>query len=455
MTKNKYIPHGASKQLFSCEEPEVLIEGPAGTGKTRSVLEKAFMLATHYPNLRILFLRQTHVSLTQTVLITWRDKVVPKGFPLKGLGAKIPDVHVFPNGTQIVWGGLVNPDEEAGHRIMSGEYDIICVFEATENRISDYEKAITRLRNNQMPFQQVIADCNPATPGHWLNRRAQEGGMVRLKSIHEDNPMLWDHSTKKWTRAGANYINMLNRLTGVRRKRLLLGIWSAVEGMVYPDWDTDRHIMRDGPSIDMIARNANRVIASKDWGFRDPGVTQVWAVDRQRRMTRICELYMTGRGVDWWLLQDKMIHDRFNPWKWVADPSRPEFIEQYQRNGIPVQGANNNIELGVQKCEARLATWLDGKPGLLFHPDSQFMVDSELVDRRLPKSSEDEFESYLWPGDGNHDGARKEKPLDKFNHGMDAMRYAVMLMDYRPVSQAIYRNRLSLSRDPIFAMQEA
>ena len=34
-----YGPRGAAAELFGCRDPEVLIEGPAGTGKTRAVLE--------------------------------------------------------------------------------------------------------------------------------------------------------------------------------------------------------------------------------------------------------------------------------------------------------------------------------------------------------------------------------------------------------------------------------
>ena len=33
-------PYGASAQLFRCESPEVLIVGAAGTGQTRTVLER-------------------------------------------------------------------------------------------------------------------------------------------------------------------------------------------------------------------------------------------------------------------------------------------------------------------------------------------------------------------------------------------------------------------------------
>ena len=36
----EYRAYGAAAELFRCTAPEILIEGPAGTGKSRSLLEK-------------------------------------------------------------------------------------------------------------------------------------------------------------------------------------------------------------------------------------------------------------------------------------------------------------------------------------------------------------------------------------------------------------------------------
>ncbi len=47
-----YRRRGAAKALFRCHAPEVLIEGPAGTGKTRAVLEKINQLCEKYPGTR-------------------------------------------------------------------------------------------------------------------------------------------------------------------------------------------------------------------------------------------------------------------------------------------------------------------------------------------------------------------------------------------------------------------
>ena len=44
---------------------------------------------------------------------------------------------------------------------MSTECDMISRQEATELELADWLALTTRLRNGVMPYQQLIADCNP------------------------------------------------------------------------------------------------------------------------------------------------------------------------------------------------------------------------------------------------------------------------------------------------------
>ena len=59
-----YNPRGACSDVFKHRVPELVISGPAGTGKSRSVLELLHLRALKYPQARILMLRKTRRSLT-------------------------------------------------------------------------------------------------------------------------------------------------------------------------------------------------------------------------------------------------------------------------------------------------------------------------------------------------------------------------------------------------------
>ena len=251
-----YRPKGAAKGLFSCRSPEVLLVGPAGTGKTRAVLEYINWLCEQYDGIRVLICRQTRVSLTESVLVTWETKVLYRGHPaLRGSDANRANRHSYryPNRSEVIVGGLDNPD-----RIMSTEYDVVYVAEATETTEEAVEKLASRLRNNVLPWQQLVCDCNPAHPGHWLKKRADRGAMVTLRSRHEDNPSLTPE-----------YLTRLSALTGHRRARLYEGRWVAAEGSVFgTEFDPARNVIEPFP-------------VPEDWPWVyciDPGWAHVTAI---------------------------------------------------------------------------------------------------------------------------------------------------------------------------------
>ena len=115
--------------LFRCKDPEVLLEGPAGTGKTRALLEYVNYLCEEYPGIRVLIFRKTRTSMNESVLVTWEEKVLWENHP-----AKVGDAHRnnrqhyrYPNGSHVVIGGMDNSD-----RIISTEYDVAACIEDTE-----------------------------------------------------------------------------------------------------------------------------------------------------------------------------------------------------------------------------------------------------------------------------------------------------------------------------------
>ena len=157
-----YEPHGAAIAALLDFSSELLISGPAGTGKSRILLEKLYDAAYRYPGMRGLIVRQVRASLTETGLVTWEKVVVPPGHPiLTGPSRGSRRSYVFPNGSEIVVGGLDKPD-----KIMSSEYDLIYAQESIELKEDGWEALTTRLRNGVMPYQQLMADCNPSSPSH-------------------------------------------------------------------------------------------------------------------------------------------------------------------------------------------------------------------------------------------------------------------------------------------------
>jgi hypothetical protein len=81
-----FEPHGEVRELFADDRSplisggttEVLLSGPAGTGKSRAGLELLALEASRNPGMRGLIVRKTATSLTSSGLVTFRRDVVPE-----------------------------------------------------------------------------------------------------------------------------------------------------------------------------------------------------------------------------------------------------------------------------------------------------------------------------------------------------------------------------------------
>ena len=277
-----YEPFGTAKELFYDKSPQLMYAGPSGTGKSRAALEKMHFLMSKYPGARALMTRKTRASLTQTAMVTFDKFVLPENESVHFRTGE--QEYRYANGSVVVVGGM-----DKAIKIMSSEYDFIYAQEATELTEDDWETLTVRCRFGKIPFQQVVGDCNPAAPSHWIKKKADKGINFKLiNSRFEDNPTLYDPVTGLITPKGEAYIEKLKALSGIRYKRYYEGIWAAAEGMIYTNWDSSIHLIDRFP----IPASWRRVWVI-DFGYTNPFVWNCWALDEDDRAYRIAEIYQT------------------------------------------------------------------------------------------------------------------------------------------------------------------
>ena len=416
-----FAPRGAALRLWRCKDHEVMLSGPAETGKTYSCCQKLDALLWKYPRSQAVVVRKTNASLYTTVLQTYRN-VIGVDSPVKFYGGAKPEWADYPNGSRVFFAGMDNPQ-----KALSSERDFIYVNQAEELLVNDWEVLTTRCtgRAGNAPYPQIMGDCNPGAPNHWIRHRPS---LTFLESRHEDNPTLFDEAGGI-TDQGKLSLSILDALTGVRKARLRKGLWVAAEGTVYAEeWSEERNwIARDDPAFP--ARR--RCIASVDWGYTNAGVILVWAVDGDGRMGLVREVYRTGQLIGWWVDRARKVRDEFRPEVFVCDPSRPEHIQEFLNAGLPAIGATNDIERGIQAVKERLLPAGDGNPRLVIARDANRDRDEALAALRMPVSVVDEFTLYVYPK-GQDGKPLKELPVDADNHGLDALRYAVAHLDLGP-----------------------
>ena len=449
VVERRYAPRGAAREVFHRRDPEILLAGAAGTGKSRALMEKLHLIAMKYKRMRGLILRKTAVSLTATTLVTWENQVIPEAMTAGivkffGGSARYAPQYRYSNGSTITIGGLDNPT-----KIMSSDYDVAYVGEAIELTVGDWEAITTRLRNGKMPYQQLLADTNPSRPDHWLHQRALSGQTTMLASHHRDNPVYWDGTD--WTDQGRAYVlGTLASLTGVRRDRLYLGRWVSAEGIVYEGFDPDVHLVDRFP----VPADWPRVW-TVDFGFVHPFVLQCWATDPDGGLVLYREIFHTQR-----LVEDHardvlravteqvpgvaaQLGDKDDPLaalragrrRWsepipravVCDHDAEDRATLERHLGLGTTRAHKTVSDGIQAVAGRLKLADNGRPRLRIMRDSVLQVDRSLKDAGRPTSTADEFGGYVWS-----DSARKDEPVKVEDDGMDALRYRVAHEDLAP-----------------------
>lgn len=390
----RFLPVGSHRDLFTSRASELLGAGPAGTGKTFTIVWRLHTVAMRYPGVRILMTRKDLESLKPAALTTYVNGVMPHIFGVYPFGGNkfTPAEYRYPNGSVIQVNGLDRPD-----KVKSAEYDVIYVNEATEITESTWEMLKSRLRHGAMPYQQIIGDCNPAGPKHWLRQRAQRGALEMVSSTHKDNPTYWDANAGEWTTMGQTYVNeTLAGLSGVEYDRLYLGKWAASHGLVYPQFTPA--MVR---SMDVTGW---RTILAADIGSRNP--------------TAIGTLHFRGDGA--WCHMSREVYrrnmtsseilsaleneaDLVDPDVIYIDPSAKAYIDDLVRDGYNAVAANNDVLTGIQQVRSVLVTG--------------FSIDPEC------ENTIDEFGMYAFP---ENPKIETDKPTKDHDHAMDMLRYGIV-----------------------------
>lgn len=423
---HSYAPRGSCIELFKSREAEILLSGPAGTGKSRACLEKLHAMCLINPGMRALIVRKTAASLTSTALVTWREHVVKEalqGQVLTYYGGSSEEApqYRYSNGSTVAIGGM-----DKATRVMSSEYDLIYVQEATELSINDWEALTTRLRNGKVSFQQLIADTNPDVPTHWLKQRCEKGTTKFVHATHEDNPILFD-SEGSLTAAGSSYIGRLDNLTGVRYLRLRKGLWVAAEGLIYEEFVPEKHIVE---RFDIPVGWARYWVI--DFGYTNPTVVQNWAEDPDGKLYLYREIYTTRQVVaDIAKEMLNQVTDDKGNWTepkptYIVCDHDAENRDQFSRVvGLGTHNADKRVQQGIQAVQVRFK-----ENRLFILRDSVVKRDQALIDSKKPTCTAEEVVGYIWDvGTGK---APKEQPLKIDDHGMDCIRYLVMKLDQGP-----------------------
>lgn len=308
-----------------------------------------------------------------------------------------------PSGQKILFRGLDKPQSINSIVVKDG---IICwtwLEEAFQVADEDaFNKVDLSIRGEVPPplHKMHTLTLNPWSDRHWIKRRFFDKSADNVLAITRNfdcNEFLSDDDR-------AIFAVMARE----NPKRFAIegrGEWGISEGAVFDRWRVESfnpdNLSREIDRATM--RPKYRALFGLDFGFsQDPTAFVYLLADEKRRKLFVCaEFYERGMLLD--RLASKIIAAGCQRAEIVADSASPQMIAELKARGIfnikPSKKGAGSIEAGI----ARLR-------------------DFEIIINESCPNTIIEFSNYSWAK--SSDGQLMAKPIDEYNHAIDAMRYA-------------------------------
>lgn len=265
------------------------------------------------------------------------------------------------------------------------------------DEVADWNEEVFEMLKSRLdkPYSCFDGALNPQGPNHWLKEFIDnpDFDIYCQKYTIFDNPFL----PKEFVE------NLCKEYEGsVYYRRYIMGEWALAEGLVYPMFSREKHIVTG----EIRPTMGRRYFVTVDHGTVNPFAVGVFEMNG-RTSTMIKEVHYDGRksgrvdNEEYYRLMDEAVGnlpvDRV-----VVDPAAAAFIQTIIKHGkYVVEGANNDVLNGIQEVTKYL------NQGLLKIHDSC----TETIK---------EFQQYAWDDKSVEDRVIKEN-----DHHMDLIRYYV------------------------------
>lgn len=257
---NTYDPLPWQVEPWRDKSKTLLLSGSAGGGKSKLASEKLHGFCLRYPGSTALMLRKIRATMSNSTLLFVSRKVI--GRDPRVIHKQKDFRFEYSNGSILAYGGMKDDEQREYIRSLGqdGGVDIAWMEEATQFDEEDYNELLARMRGRAADWTQIVLTTNPEGPDHWINHRLilkREASLYKSSAL--DNPYLPEE-----------YIDTLNRLSGVQYRRLVLGEWCEGSGRAIDTWVDEYNPMTGKDNGGNISDSADYI----------PGGGQIiWTID--------------------------------------------------------------------------------------------------------------------------------------------------------------------------------
>ena len=374
-----------------------VVKGGRGSKKSTTTALWIIYNMMKYPLANTLVIRRvfnTHKDSTYTQL-KWASNVLKVSHLWKFSKSPLEATYI-PTGQKILFRGLDDPMSITSITVEHGHL-CWCWFEEAFQIMNedDFNKVDMSIRG-ELPkgyFKQITLSFNPWSEKHWLKKRffdVKDEDVLAITTNYTCNEFLGEDDKKLFEKMKINNPRRYN-IEG-------LGNWGIAEGLVYNNFEELDF------NIENIKKRPNVKSAfGLDFGYtNDPTAFIASLIDLDNMEIFIFDEHyqkaMSNKDI-----ANMIKYKGYSKERIVGDSSEPKSIDDIKRQGI-----------------YRLKGARKGKDSIL--NGIQYIQDFKIYVHPKCENTLIELSNYVWD---TKEGNVINKPIDDYNHLMDALRYSL------------------------------
>lgn len=379
------------KTLFNDDTRYYLITGGRGSSKSFSVGTFLSLLSFEQDE-KILFTRKTMTSAHISVIPEFKEKIelLEKEQCFEVTKTEVKNIL---SGSDILFRGLQSSSGDNTANLKSIQGVTCWVLDEAEELTDEimFDRIDLSIRSNKK-HNRVILILNPTTKEHWIYKRFFEsvginegfngvsGNVTYIHTDYRDNKAFLSESFLQ-------QIEVVKETNPTKYQHQILGGWlDKAEGVIFTNWKIGEFI------------NNGATIYGQDFGFSiDPTTLVEVSIVKSTKTIYVRECFYKPKMTTSEIVQLNRFHAKQS--LIIADSAEPRLIEEMKQNDL-------NIEATIKGPGSVTA-------GIALMQDYEIIISPESVN--LIK----EFNNYVW------NDKKSSTPIDAWNHGIDAMRYAI------------------------------
>ena len=244
-------------------------------------------------------------------------------------------------------------------------------------------------------FKQITLTFNPWNEHHWMKKRFFDN------PDDETLAMTTNYLCNEWLDDADRKVFETMKRNNPRRYRVAgLGDWGIVEGLIFENWEEKAFSVQEITALPGV-----RSAFGLDFGYtNDPAALFCGLIDQSSKTIWVFdEIYKRGMSNE--AIAEEVTRAGYSKEKIRADCAEPKSIDRLYTLGI------SHIQRS-RKGKDSINNGID------FIQDYHIIIHPKCVNFIT------EISNYTWDTDSKT-GKKLNKPIDDFNHLMDAMRYAL------------------------------